>query len=335
MDIMISRRDFIVRVARHALAVGGAGMILSDPFWQRFLFGGDAAIAFGGSYLDELVRSAPRARYWVSPTSSGANCRSCHSNRNIKDKGHRHKETIVKCLLCAQSCVIANGQRGKCRTRINIDGDLRSLVYGRPVSIHVDPIEKKPLYHFLPGVEAFSLATAGCLLRCKFCQNWEISQASPEDLQVPFTPPAKIVNAAHAGKAPVIAFTYNEPTVFMEYLADISRDAKKQGIRSVLISCGFMNEAPLAEMCKMLDAIKIDRAFVHNLRSGSGSVSMLRAMLELARNMKLSTIVEGVEDKSQFELARMLGADEVQGFLFGRPGPNPAALLERCLLQGR
>ena len=91
MEIMISRRDFIVTVARHALAVGGAGMILSDPFWQRFLLGDDEALAFGGSYLDELVRSAPRARYWSSPTSSCANCRSCHLNPNIKDKSYRHK----------------------------------------------------------------------------------------------------------------------------------------------------------------------------------------------------------------------------------------------------
>jgi pyruvate formate lyase activating enzyme len=256
---MISRRDFLVTLARLAPIVGGAGMILSDPFWQRFLIGGASGLAFGDSYLDELLRSAPRARYWTSPASSGADCRSCHNNLdNIKGKNYLHKEAIVKCLLCAQSCVIANGQRGKCRTRMNVNGELRSLVYGRPVSIHVDPIEKKPLYHYLPGAAAFSLATAGCLLRCKFCQNWEISQASPEDLQVEFTPPAKIVNDAHASKSPVIAFTYNEPTVFTEYLTDISRNAKKQGIRSVLISCGFMNEAPLAEMCKVLGAIKID-----------------------------------------------------------------------------
>jgi len=141
---------------------------------------------------------------------------------------------------------------------MNVKGELKSLVYGRPVSIHVDPIEKKPFYNYLPRSAAFSLATAGCPLKCKFCQNWEISQSSPEDRQVPFTPPVKIVDAAHAQNSPVIAFTYNEPTVFTEYLTDISRDAKKQGIRSVLISCGFMNEAPLAEMCRTLDAIKID-----------------------------------------------------------------------------
>jgi pyruvate formate lyase activating enzyme len=241
---MISRRDFLVTLARLAATIGGAGVILSDPFWQRFLLGGNSGLAFGETYLDELIRSAPKARYWTPLT--------------IKGDGSSPEETIVKCLLCANGCAIVSGQRGRCRTRMNVSGELRSLVYGRPVSIHVDPIEKKPFYNYLPGASAFSLATAGCPLKCKFCQNWEISQSSPEDRQVPFTQPVKIVDAAHAQNSPVIAFTYNEPTVFTEYLTDIARDAKKRGIRSVLISCGFMNEAPLAEMCRTLDAIKID-----------------------------------------------------------------------------
>ncbi|MGP8154764.1 MAG: AmmeMemoRadiSam system radical SAM enzyme [Smithella sp.] len=241
---MISRRDFLVTLARLAATIGGTGMILFDPFWQSFLAGGDSGLALGDTYLDELIRSAPSARYW-KPLA-------------IKGDSNSPEETIAKCFLCANGCAITNGQRGRCRTRMNVNGELKSLVYGRPVSIHIDPIEKKPLYNFLPGSAAFSLATAGCPLSCKFCQNWEISQASPEDNHVSFSPPAKIVHAAHASKSPVIAFTYNEPTVFTEYLTDIARNTKKQGLRSVLISCGFMNEAPLAEMCNVLDAIKID-----------------------------------------------------------------------------
>jgi len=241
---MISRRDFLVTLARLAATIGGTGVILSDPFWQRFLFGGNSDLAFGETYLDELIRSAPKARYWTPLT--------------IKGDGYSPEETIVRCLLCANGCAIVSGQRGRCRTRMNVKGELKSLVYGRPISIHIDPIEKKPFYNYLPGSAAFSLATAGCPLKCKFCQNWEISQSSPEDRQVSFTPSAMIVNAARTQKTPIIAFTYNEPTVFTEYLTDISRDAKKHGIRSVLISCGFMNEAPLAEMCRTLDAIKID-----------------------------------------------------------------------------
>jgi len=141
---------------------------------------------------------------------------------------------------------------------MNVSGELRTLSYGRPISVHIDPIEKKPLYHFLPGSAAYSMATAGCPLSCKFCQNWELSQARPEDHDTTFVPPERIVRAVSGRRAPVIAYTYNEPTVFTEYLTDIARLARPKGIRSALVSCGFMNEDPLTEMCEVLDAIKID-----------------------------------------------------------------------------
>jgi pyruvate formate lyase activating enzyme len=165
---------------------------------------------------------------------------------------------MVRCGLCANRCLLAPGERGRCHARMNVDGKLRTLVYGRPITTHVDPIEKKPFYHFLPGVQAFSLATSGCALHCRFCQNWEISQARPEDYDVPYTPPSRIVGEARLRAAPVIAFTYNEPTIFTEYLLDIAREARDRGIRSVLVSCGFMTEEPLADMCRTLAAIKID-----------------------------------------------------------------------------
>ncbi len=256
---MISRRKFLTLAAKLASITGGAGMVLSDPLWKAFLFGDGSGAALARNQIDEIIASAPVARYWVSVASAKADCSACHNNpESLKGKSYRHQANIVKCLLCAHGCVIESGQRGKCRARINIKGELRSLVYGRPISIHIDPIEKKPFYHFLPGAAAYSLATSGCPLQCKFCQNWEISQASPEDYKVPYTAPAQISRAASDSKATVIAFTYNEPTVFTEYLTDIAREAKKQKLRSVLISCGFMNEAPLAEMCEVLDAIKID-----------------------------------------------------------------------------
>ncbi|OPY93450.1 MAG: Pyruvate formate-lyase 1-activating enzyme [Syntrophaceae bacterium PtaU1.Bin231] len=255
---MISRRTFLKTLARLAPALGGAGLVLSGLLRDWFC-PALTSPAFGGTAADDLIRTAPLARYWTSPASADANCRACHNNPNaIRGRKYVHQGKIVKCLLCAQGCVIAEGQRGKCRVRMNVGGELRSLSYGHPVTVHVDPIEKKPFYHYLPGAAAFSLATAGCPLRCKFCQNWQISQASPEDHPSPFTPPARIVSAARSSEAPVIAYTYNEPTVFTEYLTDIARDARRQGLKSVMISCGFMNEAPLAEMCRTLDAIKID-----------------------------------------------------------------------------
>ncbi len=208
----------------------------------------------------EILRNAPEARYWIAPGDAPSSCRGCHDpgdGINLQT-AHDHKEHPVQCQLCARQCLIFEGERGMCRSRMNVGGKLRSLVYGRPAAVHVDPIEKKPFYHFLPGAMAFSLATTGCPLRCKFCQNWELSQSSPEDYSVSFTPPDLVVSAARDRKTPVIAFTYNEPTVFIEYLTDIARKARKRGMASVLVSCGFMAEEPLAEMCEVLDGIKID-----------------------------------------------------------------------------
>jgi len=207
----------------------------------------------------DLIRTSPKARFWVSTASPDSRCLQCHGpDFKGQDNMHAGKPAIVKCLLCAQGCVIRPGERGKCRARMNVNGELRTLVYGRPVAIHADPIEKKPFYHFLPGSEAFSLATAGCPLHCKFCQNWEISQSRPEDFDIKVVSAGEIVAAASARKSPIIAFTYNEPTVFMEYLADIVSLARKRQLRCVMVSCGFMNAEPLKEMCNLLDAIKID-----------------------------------------------------------------------------
>ena len=240
------------------MILGSMGMAFSAPLWlKQFL--DDARAGFFSSGTDTLIRNAPPARYWIAANTAGVQCLSCHRpDDSIEGTQYVHKENIVKCLLCAQECVISEGERGKCRARMNVEGSLRSLVYGRPVTVHIDPIEKKPFYHFLPGTSAFSLATSGCPLHCKFCQNWEISQARPEDFSGKFLPPERIVQATTGRSVPVIAFTYNEPTVFTEYLTDIARLARKQNIRSVLISCGLMNEEPLDEMCDVLDAIKID-----------------------------------------------------------------------------
>ena len=327
-------------------------MVLSDPLWKAFLEGGDSISAAALKPIDEIIASAPLARYWTSVASAKADCSACHNNpERLKGKPYRHKADLVKCLLCAHGCVIESGQRGKCRTRLNLKGELRSLVYGRPLSIHLDPIEKKPFYHFLPGAAAYSLATAGCPLQCKFCQNWVISRASPEDYQVPYTTPAKISRAAFDSKARVIAFTYNEPTVFTEYLTDISRDAKKRGLRSVLISCGFMNEAPLAEMCEVLEAIKIDlkgysESFYRSV-CGAELRPVLRSIKQIARSRTHLEIVNLVvptlndSDKMLLELINWIlgevGPDVPVHFIRFHPDyqllnlpPTPVATLERA-----
>jgi len=241
---MISRREFLITATKIGSAVGSS-----------------LAFAWAAAFdrTAELIRTAPKARYWISTASPGVDCMRCHEpGAKLKSTGHTGKSAIVRCLLCAQSCFIKPGERGKCRARMNVNGELRSLVYGRPVTMHVDPIEKKPFYHFLPGSDAFSFATSGCPLRCKFCQNWQISQSRPEDFDNPVVSPAAMVGLASSRQSKVIAFTYNEPTVFMEYLADIAASAKKQNLRCAMVSCGFMNPEPLKEMCSLLDAIKID-----------------------------------------------------------------------------
>jgi pyruvate formate lyase activating enzyme len=247
---MITRREFL------AAAAGIGSAIKLNPAVS-------AAAIFDRT--EDLIRTAPTGRYWISTASPNIDCLKCHTpSEKLQNREFHGSPAIVRCNLCAQNCMIQPGERGKCRARMNVNGELKSLVYGRPVAVHVDPIEKKPFYHFLPGSDAFSFATSGCPLRCKFCQNWEISQSRPEDFNIPFVSPEEIVRAASNRQSPIIAFTYNEPTVFIEYMADTAVLARKkvfagkQRLRCVLVSCGFMNAEPLEEMCGFLDAIKID-----------------------------------------------------------------------------
>ena len=164
----------------------------------------------------------------------------------------------VRCLLCPRGCAIGEGERGHCRVRENRAGTLFSLVYARPCALHLDPIEKKPFFHFLPGTQAVSLSTVGCNLNCKFCQNWQISQSRPEDIETQRTPPARIVDQAVSLRAPSVAFTYAEPVVFIEYVQDIARLAREKRIKSVVVSNGYIRKEPLLDLCGLVDAIKID-----------------------------------------------------------------------------
>ena len=166
----------------------------------------------------------------------------------------------VECLLCPRHCQVADQETGFCGVRTNQNGTYYTHVYGRPVTIANDPIEKKPLFHFKPGSEALSLATAGCNLECQFCQNWEISQFRPE--QVPsrfgFVSPEAMVGMARQRGAKSIAFTYSEPVVFFEYAKDVARLARSAGIPAVMISNGYIEPKPMEELLAVLGAVKID-----------------------------------------------------------------------------
>jgi len=168
-----------------------------------------------------------------------------------------HK-TTVRCALCPRRCTISDGSTGFCRARKNFSGILVSLGYGLPCSINVDPVEKKPFFNFHPTSRSFSLACAGCNLRCKFCQNWEISQLSPLQSRNYLTPAAQLPLLAQGQGCKSIAFTYTEPTTYFEYMLDAAKAARSKGILAVTHSNGFINPEPQAQLCRHLDAANID-----------------------------------------------------------------------------
>lgn len=165
----------------------------------------------------------------------------------------------VECQLCPRQCRIMPGCRGYCAARENVDGRLYSLAYAHPVSMAIDPIEKKPLAHFMPGTKTFSFGTFGCNLGCVFCQNSCLSRESYEhDVQYRDVSPSQIVKLAQKYRCPSISFTYNEPSIFVEYAIDIATIARKEGIKIVLVSNGYISEQAADELYPLIDAANID-----------------------------------------------------------------------------
>ncbi|MBT3220908.1 MAG: AmmeMemoRadiSam system radical SAM enzyme [Proteobacteria bacterium] len=164
----------------------------------------------------------------------------------------------IQCELCPRLCTIKAGQAGDCRVRVNIDGKLRAVTYGYPVSVHIDPMEKKPLFHFLPGEPIFSVATVGCNLHCQHCQNWEISQANPDDVEAYDLPPENLAALAHSKGCRAVAYTYTEPLVYYEYTYDSSVACHKRGLKNVLVSAGYINPEPWRALCKVIDGAILD-----------------------------------------------------------------------------
>lgn len=164
----------------------------------------------------------------------------------------------VQCDLCPKVCVIGPGERGDCRIRVNLDGKLVATTYGLPSAVHIDPIEKKPLNHFHPGKTILSLATVGCNLHCLNCQNWNLSQSNPEDLENHALLPADIVTLARKRAVPMVAFTYSEPIVYYEYAYEGSLAARDAGLETVLVSAGYGNPGPLKRLFGATSAANID-----------------------------------------------------------------------------
>jgi pyruvate formate lyase activating enzyme len=165
---------------------------------------------------------------------------------------------LVQCQLCPRNCEVMDGERGECGVRENRQGKYYTLAYANPCAVHIDPVEKKPFFHLLPGSGSFSIATAGCNLHCKFCQNWEISQARPDKTYNFDLPPGQVVAKALESGCPSIAHTYVEPIIFYEYMVEVGRLAKKAGIYNTCHSAGYINPQPLESLAEVLDAACID-----------------------------------------------------------------------------
>jgi len=205
----------------------------------------------------------------------------------VKARWWKKKEgLVVECGLCPHKCVVADIERGTCGVRENQGGTYYTLVHSRPCSLAIDPIEKKPFFHVLPGTKALSIATPGCNFECKFCQNWEIAQARPEQIKsTPLTPP-QVVALAKSRGTPTISCTYTEPIVWSEYVYDIAAEGKKAGVRTTIVSNGYVEEEPLNDLCTVLGAVKVDlKAFTQKFYQEQCK-GELKPVLDTLRRLK-------------------------------------------------
>jgi pyruvate formate lyase activating enzyme len=231
------------------------------------------------------------------------------------------ENTEVNCRLCAHRCSIKSDRFGICGVRKNEEGTLNTFAYGNPIAMHTDPIEKKPLYHFMPGSLAFSIATIGCNFKCEFCQNWRISQTRFSDGEVRESQavlPEMIVNAAQNNGCQSIAYTYTEPTIFFEYAYDTARLAREKGIKNVFVTNGFMTGEALEKISPYLDAANVDlKSFSDSYykRTCGGRLQpvldSISKMHELGVWVEVTTLIVPGDNDSPEEL------DSIAGFISG------------------
>jgi pyruvate formate lyase activating enzyme len=249
--------------------------ILSD-----LLAGGCAACLCGAGGVGRIL--AQDRAGGLSLIDSGTSDLPAHPARWWKElDGGR-----IECGLCPKECRVADRERGTCGVRENIGGKYYTLVHSRVCSLHMDPIEKKPLNHVLPGTGSLSLATPGCNIECKFCQNWEIAQVRPEQVRTVDLPPREVAALARKHKAPTIACTYTEPVIFAEYAHDIAVEARKAGVLTLLITNGYILQEPLDDLAEVIGAVKVDlkaytESFYREYCSGE-----LKPVLEALRRLR-------------------------------------------------
>jgi len=324
MERTISRRDFIRYAGLACLACAAPRHVLA------FANEGEEDIrgtVFGGDAPKELWK-------W---SKEGFHYNKFPSGR-------------VQCLVCPNECLLAPGDRSVCRSKVNLDGKLYSLTYGNPCTMHVDPIEKKPLYHFYPSTWIFSIAATGCNFRCLNCQNWEISQVRPEDVRFVELFPEDVVKTAIEKEAPSIAYTYSEAVSYYEYMYDTAKAAREKNIKNVWVSNGYINPKPLSELLVYLDAANVnlksfDDGIYRKLNGGT-----LKPVLDTFRHLHASSVwfemttlvVPGYVDKPDMIkqmcawILKELGPDHPLHFLrffpqykLNRLAPTPVKTLEQ------
>ncbi len=224
-------------------------------------------------------------------------------NKEQADYYRKLDNNQVQCLLCPHICNISEGDTGLCGVRTNKNGELYSENYARISSIGIDPIEKKPLYHFLPGCEILSIGTTGCNLSCSFCQNWRISQEKPKLRKLN---PEEVIDLAQKKDVIGIAYTYSEPSVWFEYVRDTARLAKEASLKNVLVSNGFINQKPLQDLLPYIDAANIDlksikNEFYHKYCNGQEEpVKRNIKLLEDNIHLEITTLlITGLNDSQQ------------------------------------
>jgi pyruvate formate lyase activating enzyme len=214
-----------------------------------------AALAGGAAALCWCPRASAEDQASGPSVQAGGDAGlALHPARWWKDAG----ELRITCELCPRGCRVADRERGACGVRENRGGKYHTLVYARPCAVHLDPIEKKPFYHVLPGQTALSVGVPGCNFECKFCQNWDIAQVRPDQVHTFEASPKRIVTLAQQQGSPTIACTYTEPVVWAEYVYDIAAAGKQAGLRALLVSNGFIQPKPMNELLDVLGAVKID-----------------------------------------------------------------------------
>ncbi|GJQ62766.1 MAG: AmmeMemoRadiSam system radical SAM enzyme [Melioribacteraceae bacterium] len=234
-------------------------------------------------------------------------------NLKIADWWEEAPNGKLLCTLCPRYCTIGEGQKGFCYIRENIDGKLYSTGYGRPIGFAVDPVEKKPLNHFLPGTEILSFGTAGCNLGCKFCQNWTMSKAKLDDVNSMRVSPEEVIKIAKKNNVPSIAYTYNDPTIFGEYVIDVSKIGREAGLKSVMVTAGYIDKRARKDVYKFIDAANVDlkaftEQFYHHL-----TFSHLKDVLDTLVWLKhetdiwfeITTLLIPGENDSRDEIGRM------------------------------